>query len=281
LRQKIEALIKLHYGAKSEKIDPAQLQLLLAGLFPEKPDSPSEPEGDDAKDQKKSLAKKAKAKNHSRLEGWDQLEVAEETILPDQHIVPDVLADPQVSAYCRGLAKPDGSRVPGFIIPFSAGINSGRNFFNLPLAPGDHAYGLSSFATEIAAVGLAFKGYVEMTEGDSVLPNALSATPYAYLIPCGTDFMRDPMGDTGAIRSWKVADQALPMPYNLGGSDFNNSQFFTANARLMGRSVWNSQWKIVIPAITLSADEQKGLSDFSASVQDIQLFLRTYSNSGN
>jgi len=85
LRQKIEALVKLHYGAKSEKIDPAQLQLLLAGLLPEKPDSPSEPEGDDAKDQKKSPAKKAKAKNHSRLKGWDQLEVVEETILPDNY----------------------------------------------------------------------------------------------------------------------------------------------------------------------------------------------------
>jgi hypothetical protein len=45
--------------------------------------------------------------------------------------------------------------------------------------------------------------------------------------------------------------------------------------------VWNGQWKIVIPAYTLLNDEQEGLNRFVASVKDIQLFLRTYSNSGN
>jgi hypothetical protein len=53
------------------------------------------------------------------------------------------------------------------------------------------------------------------------------------------------------------------------------------NTRLIGRSVWNSRWKIVIPAYTLLSDEQEGLNRFAASVKDIQLFLRTYSNSGN
>jgi len=53
------------------------------------------------------------------------------------------------------------------------------------------------------------------------------------------------------------------------------------NARLIGRSVWNSQWKIVIPAITLLNNEQQGMNNFAASVKDIQLFFRTYSNSGN
>jgi hypothetical protein len=53
------------------------------------------------------------------------------------------------------------------------------------------------------------------------------------------------------------------------------------NARLIGRSVWNSQWKLVIPAITLLKDEQMGLNNFATSVDDIKLFLRTYSNSGN
>jgi hypothetical protein len=53
------------------------------------------------------------------------------------------------------------------------------------------------------------------------------------------------------------------------------------NTRLIGRSVWNGQWKIVIPAYTLLTNEQDGLDRFVASVKDIQLFLRTYSNSGN
>jgi hypothetical protein len=53
------------------------------------------------------------------------------------------------------------------------------------------------------------------------------------------------------------------------------------NTRLIGRSVWNTQWKIVIPAYTLMSNEQEALNRFVASVKDIQLFLRSYSNSGN
>jgi hypothetical protein len=247
--------------------------------------------------------------DNSQNEAWQQ------TL--EQHIVPNVLADPHVAAYCRGLTKLDGSRVPGIIIPFSTGIQDSQNFFKLPLAAGDHTYSPSSFSTKIAAAGLALEGYVGTLRGESTEQDALSATPFVYLIPCGTDFMRDPMGDTGAIRSWQVVDQALPMPYNLGASSFNSIQFFSANgslseqpwvirkhqafravadpslfeagdlpivysnARLIGRSVWNSQWKIVIPANTLLADEQKGLTNFVKSVKDIHLFLRTYSNSGN
>ncbi len=235
----------------------------------------------------------------------------------EQHIVPNVLSDPQVAAYCRGLKKADGSAIPGFIIPFSTTIEDGKNFFGLDLAAGDHAYSQSNFATKIAAVGVALPGYVGMVDGESTATGALSATPYAYLIPCGNDFMRTPMGDTGDIRSWQVVDQALPLPYNLGASDFNTTQFFGpndtfaerpwvtrkhqafrmvadptlyeagdlptvfTNARLIGRSVWNGQWKIVIPAHTLLNDEQAGLTRFAATVDDIKLFLRTYSNSGN
>ena len=235
----------------------------------------------------------------------------------EQHIVPNVLSDPQVAAYCRGLKKADGSAIPGFIIPFSTTVEDGKNFFGLDLAAGDHAYSQSNFATKIAAVGVALPGYVGMSYGESTQPNALSATPYAYLIPCGIDYMRSPLGDTGDIRSWQVVDQALPLPYNLGASAFNTTQFFGPNdtfaekpwvirkhqafrmvadpamyedgslptvfttARLIGRSVWNSQWKIVIPANTLLNNEQQGMNNFAASVKDIQLFLRTYSNSGN
>jgi len=235
----------------------------------------------------------------------------------EQHIVPDVMSDPHVAAYCRGLKKADGSAIPGFIIPFSSTVEDGKNFFGLDLAAGDHAYSQSNFATKIAAVGVALQGYVGMSYGESTQPNALSATPYAYLIPCGTDYMRTPLGDTGDIRSWQVVDQALPLPYNLGASAFNSTQFFGpndtfaerpwvirkhqafrmvadpamyedgslptvfTNARLIGRSVWNSQWKIVIPAITLLNNEQQGMNNFAASVKDIQLFFRTYSNSGN
>jgi hypothetical protein len=243
-----------------------------------------------------------------------------------QYIVPDVLADPDVARYCNNLKKPDGSAAPGIVIPFSSTIQHGMNFFGLPLAANDHAFTPSNYATKISSVGIVLKGYAGMdpyafgtpgTTGSPSGTNSLSATPYVYLIPCGSDCMlAPPLGDTNTLRTWTVHDQALPLPYNLGASAFNTSQFFNANGtlseqpwilrkhqafrpvndpaffyssipteftntRLIGRSVWNTSWKIVIPAYTLLSDEQDGLNRFVASVSDIQLFLRTYSNSGN
>lgn len=148
-------------------------------------------------------------------------------------------------------------------------------------------------------------------------PNALNATPYAYLIPTGMDSMlAPPLGDTATVRTFDVRDQALPLPFNLGATAFSSTQFFNANgtlteapwilrkhqafrpvndpaffyttvpaeftsSRLVGRSVWNGGWKIVIPAYSLLNNEQDALNRFVASVKDIELFLRTYSHSGN
>lgn len=245
----------------------------------------------------------------------------------EQHMVSDLMSDPDAAAMCRNLRKSDGSRVPGIVIPFGSTIEHGKNFFGLPTAGGDHLFSASNFATKIYSVGVMFQGYVgmdpyaELNPGagaaDTNDPNVLSATPYLYLIPVGADKMlAPPLGDTGAERSWMVKDQALPLPYNLGATAFSSNQFFSADgtlseqpwiqrkhqafravndaaffyglqpaefgsSRLVGRSVWNTQWKIVIPAYGLLNDEQTGLTRFAASVQDIKVFLRTYSNSGN
>ncbi len=245
----------------------------------------------------------------------------------EQSIVPNLMADPDVVRYCNNIKKPDGTNVPGILIPFSSIINHTDNFFGLPGAAGDHAYSPSSYSTKISSVGIVLPGYIGMDpyaigtpsagSPNTTDPNALRATPYVYLIPCGTDFMlAPPLGDTNTIRAWNVHDQALPLPYNLGASAFSTTQFFTANgtlseqpwilrkhqafrpvndpaffyssipseftnSRLIGRSVWNSQWKIVIPAYTLLSNEQDGLTRFVRSVKDIKLFLRTYSHSGN
>lgn len=147
--------------------------------------------------------------------------------------------------------------------------------------------------------------------------NALSANPYVYLIPAGLDSMRTPaLGDKTGIRTWAVKDQALPLPINIGGNGYSAIQLFSpqgtlneqlwiprkhqafravdnagyfyssmpaefTNSRLVGRSVWNSAWKLVIPAYSLLNNEQAGMDNFLKSVSDIRLFLRTYSNSGN
>jgi hypothetical protein len=244
----------------------------------------------------------------------------------EQHIVSNVLNDSDVATQCLNIKKSNGSAVPGIIIPFSSCIEGSKNFFGKELAAFDHAYSVSSFSTVISNAGIVFPGYIGM---DSAVSDptltltsanrafALSATPYVYLIPCGNDVKRaPPLGDTDTIRTWKVQDQALPLPYNLGANDFNSTQFFNAtgtlssqpwiirkhqafravgnpdlftgapplefsSARLIGRSAWNTRWKIVIPANTLSANEQDALNRFVSSVTDIKLYLRTYSHSGN
>jgi len=245
----------------------------------------------------------------------------------EQHMVSDLMSDPDAAALCRNLRKADGSKVPGIVIPFGSTIEHGKNFFGLPTAGGDHLFSASNFATKIHSVGVMFQGYVgmdpyaELNPGAGAAntndPNVLSATPYLYLIPAGADKMlAPPLGDTGAERSWMVKDQALPLPYNLGATAFASNQFFSASgtlseqpwiqrkhqafravndaaffyglqpaefgsSRLVGRSVWNTQWKIVIPAYGLLNNEQTGLTRFAATVDDIKLFFRTYSNAGN
>ena len=115
------------------------------------------------------------------------------------------------------IKKPDGSAVPGIIIPFSTTIESGKNFFGLELCGGDHVYSPSSYATVISNAGIVFPGYVGMDAsiGGAAIDSTnntlvLCATPYVYLIPCGNDCMRAPaLGDTDIFRTWKVQDQAL------------------------------------------------------------------------
>jgi hypothetical protein len=149
-------------------------------------------------------------------------------------------------------------------------------------------------------------------------PDALAATPYVYLIPGGADTFRTPPLNGAAVRTreWNVMDHAMPLPYDIGSSGFGQNTQWTAatslsetfflprkhqpfrasdnaglffvpglqdytNRRLIGRSVWNTNWKLVIPAQPLLANPQEGIERFIRSVKDIKLFLKTYSHSGN
>lgn len=151
--------------------------------------------------------------------------------------------------------------------------------------------------------------------------NTLSATPYIYLIPVGDDIMRTPpLGDESQLRGWSVQDVTIPLPFNIGASEHSSKDFYGSsdslseplfglrkhqafrpvsdesvysgdsgrlfpseftNNRLIGRSVWNTRWKIVIPGRTLLNDPDEGLSRFIDTVEDIKLHLETYSYSGN
>lgn len=262
-----------------------------------------------------------------------------------QHRKANLLEDADVRRYCMQIDSGNGLAVPGLIFEFSTVIDDGLNLFGQQLAPGDHAYSPSSFATKIFAAGIAFEGYRGMdnpaantasvasaggaTPSDPpswyLDPMALAANPYVYLIPVGVDAMRSPpLGDTSTIRTWAVDDVAIPLPFNIGASDFSSKgvylssdslseQLFTirkhqsfrpvsspsffstslygvagtlkrsqyTNNRLIGRSVWNTKWKLVIPAQTLLNNSAEGLDRFIQSVTDIKLHFVTYSYSGN
>jgi hypothetical protein len=253
----------------------------------------------------------------------------------------DVLEDDDVRRHCLQINRGSGLPVPGIIIEFSTTIANGENMFGLQLGPGDHAFNPSAFATKIFGVGVALEGYRGMDEpaansgngGTSPTdpntwyldPLALSATPYVYLVPVGEDYMRSPpLGDAGDVRGFDVADVAIPLPFNIGASDFAaNGLYLTAdslsedlytirkhqsfrpvpstsffqtslygnggtllrsqymNNRLIGRSAWNSRWKLVIPGHTLLNDPDEGLERFINTVRDIEINFITYSYSGN
>lgn len=248
-----------------------------------------------------------------------------------QGLMPDLLADTDVKEHCLQIDDGSGAAVPGIVLTFSTTIRDGQNLFGQPLGLGDHDFSSSSFATKIFSLGVDLDGYVGM---DNPVANGasspdpsleLAATPYVYLIPCGQDSMRSPpLGDTSAVRSWSVNDVAIPLPFNIGASDFSATPFCTSanslseplfasrkqqafrpvstlaafspdiygaagalrpsqfsNERLIGRSVWNSKWKLIIPGKTLLADPNQGLARFLKSVKDIHLYFITYSYSGN
>jgi hypothetical protein len=257
----------------------------------------------------------------------------------------DLLQDADVRRHCMQINNGSGLPVPGLVFTFSTTVTDGLNLFGRPLASGDSKFSPTAFATKVHSVGVALEGYRGMAtpsaNGGAVGtgggtsptdpgswfldPLGLSATPYVYLIPVGVDSMRSPpLGDQGTIRSWQVEDLAIPMPFNIGGSQFTTKQLYQsadslseplfelrkhqafrpvpsatwfspqiytgtgtlqrsqfANSRLIGRSVWNSQWKLVIPGRELLANPQEGLDRFRQSVKDIKLHFVTYSYSGN
>ena len=51
--------------------------------------------------------------------------------------------------------------------------------------------------------------------------------------------------------------------------------------RLVGRSVWNTEWVLIIPGQTLLANPNAGLDKFIDEISDIKLLFQTYSYSGN
>jgi flagellar hook-basal body complex protein FliE len=279
-----------------------------------------------------------RSENYRILQGADGSELWRDVLESAKH--KDIRMDADVKRFCMQIDNGDGLPVPGLILQFTTTISDGMNLFGKPLAAGDSYFSPSSFANKIHAIGIAFEGYTGISDPNSnssgvdgaggtspgspgggfLDPQGLSATPYVYLLPVGLDSMRSPpLGDASVVRTWNVQDLAVPLPFNIGGSELNykklwqtpeslseelfsirkhqafraaaSTEAFTdnprmfpdnyTNTRLIGRSVWNSQWKLVIPGRSLLNDPDEGLDRFMQTVEDIEIHLNTYSYSGN
>jgi len=205
-----------------------------------------------------------------------------------------------------------GTVEPGIVISFATSVVEGQNFFGEPLGGLESAYDSTNFATKIRSVGIWFSNYDFL---------GLSNTPRVYLVPVGVDMMRSPTGFTGRVREFMVVDQVLPIPFPIGANELDDpnwipsldnpgGHFYTIrrhgrlrafhdsgqfsedethrDSRLIGRSVWNTKWLLLIPASTLHNTRQLGLNrfifgndegvphEFSSGVSDIRIFFETY-----
>jgi probable HAF family extracellular repeat protein len=211
---------------------------------------------------------------------------------------------PEFRRHCRSFAQESDGPQPGIILRFSTAIEPGRNFFSQPLGPLDSGYDPSEFATRIRSVAVWFSDY------DT---SQLASKPRVYLIPLGTDRLRAQDADDFTIRDWQVLEQRIPVPFPIGSTASLNpigfsdasafdggfaevrrhsafrayqdaafdSSEFNESSRLIGRSVWNSQWVLIIPGSYLLGDPQEGVKRLIQSVSDIKLYFQTYSISGN
>ena len=221
--------------------------------------------------------------------------------------VDDIYALPEVARHCQPLASENQTAMkePGLVIPFSTSINNAENFFGRTLQGGESQFSSADYATKIAAVGVDFAGYGALTTQSTT---GLATEPNIYLVPVGTDYMRSPAGMTRKVLGWNVVDQVMPLPYTVGSTQLDDEAWIATmsgldgtsdsaatirrhstlragndftSTRLVGRSVWNDKWLIVIPASSLNADRVRALETFVNGVGDIKLGIRAYSRQGN
>jgi len=218
--------------------------------------------------------------------------------------VEDLWQLPEFKTHFRPFANQVvGKKEPGLVIRFSSSIDPGKNFFGRPLMASDHAYSSSSFSTKIASAGILLDGYDTGT---------LASTPRAYLIPVGVDSLRVSTATQPLTRTWSVHDTRIPTPFTINQTQLTSPGFIpsldgidgrfqeprrhadfrvyygntsalgssTQSTRLIGRSIWNSEWLLVIPGANLNADSTYALQRLTETISDIKLTFKTYSHSG-
>jgi len=214
-------------------------------------------------------------------------------------IVTDLNQLPEFTKYCRPVGP--GAQ-PGIVIRFPTAIEPGSNVFGLRLAAGDHSYSHVNYATKIHSFGVFLEHYAAA---------GLANTPRAFLVPVGNDYLRSSTASTPIVRQWSILEQRIPTPFVINQTNLSSPNFIpslngingffgelrrhgdfrmihdggdadsiSSSSRLIGRSVWNSEWLLIIPGVNLHHDSLVGLQRFSETVSDIQINFQTYSHMG-
>ncbi|MCQ3920016.1 MAG: hypothetical protein DPW13_03495 [Planctomycetes bacterium] len=222
------------------------------------------------------------------------------------HVVADINVLPVYRQFCQPLL-PAQTPEPGIVIPFSTTLASGLNLFGHN-SSGDEILPPDRFAIKIQSFNVGLS--------QSYASPPLNREVHVYLIPAGADIMRVPTD--GSLRQWAVLDQMMPVPFPISQSDLHAPDWMpwdtltggaasmvhrrripTVTAcplteaacdlshRLTGRSIWNSQWYLIIPGSQLlGEDPDAGIDllingEFGSGVRDIKLTLELYGYSGS
>ncbi len=213
--------------------------------------------------------------------------------------IADINQDPIYRQYCKPLQpvpSGDGSLAanPALVIPFTTTVQSGLNFFGNP-SQADEVYPSSYHAIKLHTIGLRFENYPVGT---------LNNQAECYLVPVGSDIMREP--EQGRIREWQLLDQTLPVPFPLGEQDLAQADWLPWDGlvggsramvrrrlipqltglpaqgstdeedlryHLTGRSAWNTQWYLIIPASELLGVAPLGQDDEGTPLDGIEIFI--------
>ena len=95
------------------------------------------------------------------------------------------------------------------------------------------------------------------------------------------DFLSEPLFTVRKHQAFRPVPSASFFSTSLYGQGGTLLRSQYTNNRLIGRSAWNSKWKLVIPGHTMLNDPDEGLDRFIKTVRDINLQFVTYSYSGN
>lgn len=187
--------------------------------------------------------------------------------------------------------------VPGLALTFRTQDAPRLNLFGNPRQGADPVVPLNAFAHRIAGTAVVFKDYPAGRLGEA---------PQVFLLPVGADITR--RADNPSTRvAWQVFDARLPPVQAVSGAQFgmdlgasaqrsmtsmrasiSDGDFRSAsemNTRLLGRSLENERWLLVIPgdAMAVNGDADRGLDILLGAdgppIRDIEIWFNIYSYS--